>query len=194
MPLIVNHGWPGSIIEQLKLIEPRPTDRAARAQPTRSMWWCRRCRATGSRETDQHQLGPRAHGQGLGGTDGPPRLQPLRRPRRRLGCVRRRPDGRAGTGRSCSASATCRPPFPPTSTRPWPASRRHRVSPPRATRLRATAQDVQAGRVRQVHGGATANVGIADSPVGLAALASGPQRCRQPANGGRRNPGPDHQR
>ena len=39
LPLIVNHGWPGSIIEQLKIIGPL-TDPAAHggAQQTPSMW------------------------------------------------------------------------------------------------------------------------------------------------------------
>ena len=40
LPLIVNHGWPGSVIEQLKIIGP--TDRSdcawRRAQRTHSTW------------------------------------------------------------------------------------------------------------------------------------------------------------
>jgi hypothetical protein len=32
LPLIVTHGWPGSILEQLKLIGPSPTP------PTPSIW------------------------------------------------------------------------------------------------------------------------------------------------------------
>ena len=40
LPLIVNHGWPGSIIEQLKIIDPtdRPDGARRRAQRTRSTW------------------------------------------------------------------------------------------------------------------------------------------------------------
>src|SRR5215204_1257242 len=39
LPLIVNHGWPGSIIEQLKLIDPLSIPpRTARAHRTLSMW------------------------------------------------------------------------------------------------------------------------------------------------------------
>ena len=40
LPLIVNHGWPGSIIEQLKIIDPTDRSHGARrrAQRTRSMW------------------------------------------------------------------------------------------------------------------------------------------------------------
>jgi Epoxide hydrolase N terminus len=37
LPLIVTHGWPGSIIEQLKIIEPL-TDPTSAARRTRSMW------------------------------------------------------------------------------------------------------------------------------------------------------------
>jgi hypothetical protein len=37
LPLIVTHGWPGSIIEQLKIIEPL-TNPTARARRTRSIW------------------------------------------------------------------------------------------------------------------------------------------------------------
>ena len=49
LPLIVSHGWPGSIIEQLKIIEPltNPPNMAA-TRRTHSMWSFRRCRATGS--------------------------------------------------------------------------------------------------------------------------------------------------
>ena len=49
------------------------------------------------RQADEHRLGPRAHGPSLGRADETPRLRQLRRPGRRLGRVRRRPDGPAGT-------------------------------------------------------------------------------------------------
>ena len=39
LPLIVTHGWPGSIIEQLKIIEPLTNPQhMARAPTTRSIW------------------------------------------------------------------------------------------------------------------------------------------------------------
>ena len=39
LPLIVTHGWPGSIIEQLKIIDPLTDPTAmARARRTRSIW------------------------------------------------------------------------------------------------------------------------------------------------------------
>jgi hypothetical protein len=39
LPLIVTHGWPGSVVEQLKIIEPL-TDPTAHggARRTRSIW------------------------------------------------------------------------------------------------------------------------------------------------------------
>ena len=121
LPLIVNHGWPGSIIEQLKIIEP--TDRSHGTRRERGGRIPRRhsvnagLRVLG--QADEHRLGPGAHGPSLGRTDEAPRLRPLRCPGRRLGCVRRRPDGRCRHRRGCSPSTpTCPRPFPPTSTRP----------------------------------------------------------------------------
>ena len=39
LPLIVTHGWPGSVIEQMKIIDPLTNPTAtARAQQTRSTW------------------------------------------------------------------------------------------------------------------------------------------------------------
>jgi hypothetical protein len=39
LPLVVNHGWPGSVIEQLKIIDRSPTPRrTARAHRTPSTW------------------------------------------------------------------------------------------------------------------------------------------------------------
>ena len=99
LPLIVNHGWPGSIIEQLKIID-RLTDPTAHGGEQRGRVPRRHPIDAGLRvlgEADEHRLGPRAHGPGVGRTDEAPRLRPLRRPGRRLGCVRRRPDGPAGT-------------------------------------------------------------------------------------------------
>jgi hypothetical protein len=40
LPLLVTHGWPGSVIEQLKIIEPLtdPTAHGASAADARSIW------------------------------------------------------------------------------------------------------------------------------------------------------------
>ena len=96
----LNHGWPGSIIEQLKII-----DRLA--DPT----------AHGGSATDAFDLViPSMPGYGFSGkptgpggarsgwarverAHAPPRLRPLRRAGRRLGRVRRRPDGPASARR-----------------------------------------------------------------------------------------------
>jgi hypothetical protein len=58
LPIIVTHGWPGSIIEQLKIIEPltNPTELAA-ARWSPSMSSFRRCPATGSRENRPPPVG-----------------------------------------------------------------------------------------------------------------------------------------
>ena len=50
LPLIVTHGWPGSIIEQLKIIEPltNPTAHGGSARGRVPPGDSRRCRATGS--------------------------------------------------------------------------------------------------------------------------------------------------
>ena len=68
LPLVVSHGWPGSIIEQLKIIDPlvNPTaygascgGRFPRGDPVDAG-----IRILG--QAHEHRLGPRAHGPGLG--------------------------------------------------------------------------------------------------------------------------------
>jgi len=58
LPIVINHGWPGSIIEQLKIIEPlvNPTAHGG-AHRTRSTWWFHRCRATGSQASRRAPAG-----------------------------------------------------------------------------------------------------------------------------------------
>ncbi len=69
LPLIVNHGWPGSVIEQLKIIDPLtdPTahgaERIGRIPPGDSV----DARLRVLRQADEPRLGPRAHGPSLGG-------------------------------------------------------------------------------------------------------------------------------
>ena len=49
LPLLVSHGWPGSVIEQLKIIDPLTNPTAHGASTSDAfIWWFRRCRATGS--------------------------------------------------------------------------------------------------------------------------------------------------
>ena len=50
LPMIVTHGWPGSVIEQLKIIGPLTDPRhMADTHRMRSTWLFRRCPATDSR-------------------------------------------------------------------------------------------------------------------------------------------------
>jgi pimeloyl-ACP methyl ester carboxylesterase len=98
LPLIVTHGWPGSIIEQLKIIEPltNPTAHGGSAadafhlvipslpgygfsgKPTATGW------------------DPAPHRTRLGHADEAPRVHPVRRAGRRLGRGRHAVDGRTG--------------------------------------------------------------------------------------------------
>jgi hypothetical protein len=131
LPLIVNHGWPGSIIEQLKIIDPL-TD------PT----------AHGASAADAfHVVIPSMPGYGFSGKPTSTGWGPERMARawaelmQRLGYARY--VAKAATGerssstrwackhrRDCSRSTpTCPPPCQLTSTRPpRPASRRHPIS------------------------------------------------------------------
>ena len=162
LPLIVTHGWPGSIIEQLKIIDP--TDQSHGTWRERiGRVPCGDSVDAGLRvlgQADEHRLGPRAHGPSLGRADEAPRLHPLRRPGRRLGRVRRRSDGLAGTSgiarhphqHACHRSSRRRQ--GPPGRRPAAIRSLRRGTP----RLRAAGQNVQASRLRQVHGGAPANL------------------------------------
>ena len=94
LPLIVTHGWPGSIIEQMKIIEPL-------TNPT----------AHGARASDAfHLVIPSMPGYGFSGkptatgwdpasmgrADEAPGIHPICGARRRLGCGHHRTNGRAG--------------------------------------------------------------------------------------------------
>ena len=85
LPLIVTHGWPGSIIEQ-PIIDPAPAPRHM-AQAHRTLSMC--CVDAGLRvfrQAGHDRLGPRAHGPSLGRTHEAPRLhRALRRPRAAIG-------------------------------------------------------------------------------------------------------------
>ena len=142
LPLIVTHGWPGSIIEQLKIIEPLTDPDGARRQrggrvPSGDPL------AAGPRvlrQADRHRLGSGAHRTGLGGADEAPRLHRVRGAGRRLGRGRHAGDGHPGARRSCSASTpTCPAPPRPTSSRAF-----QRGDPPPSGSLRRGATRVRA--------------------------------------------------
>ena len=104
LPLIVTHGWPGSIIEQLKIIEPLTNPEAHGGSGAEAFHlvipslpghgFSAKPTATG--------LGSRPHRPGLGRADETPRLHPVRGAGRRLGRGRHAGDGdrgRAGVAR-----------------------------------------------------------------------------------------------
>ena len=67
MPLIMTHGWPGSVIELLETVGPLTDPTATAAAPgTRSTWCCRPCPVTGSPASRPSSAGtppaPRARG------------------------------------------------------------------------------------------------------------------------------------
>jgi Epoxide hydrolase N terminus len=61
LPLIITHGWPGSVIEMLETSVRSPTRPRTAATPrTPSTWWCRRCPATASRASRSGSAGTAA--------------------------------------------------------------------------------------------------------------------------------------
>ena len=98
LPLIMTHGWPGSVIELLDTVGPLtdPTahggTRRGRIPPGAAV--LARLRLLG--RAGRARLGRRPHRTRVGGADAPPRLHPLRRPGRRRGCPRHGPDGPPG--------------------------------------------------------------------------------------------------
>ena len=99
LPLIVTHGWPGSIIEQLKIIDPltNPTahggKRIGRFPSGDSVDAGLRV----FRQADHDRLGPRPHRTRLGRADEAPGIHEIRGARRRLGRDRHGRDGYTGT-------------------------------------------------------------------------------------------------
>jgi hypothetical protein len=102
LPLIVTHGWPGSIVEQLKIIDPltNPAGHGGTAAEAFDVVIPSLPGYGFSGKPRRHRLGPRPHRPGLGGPDGPARIHPLRRPRRRLGNRGLGGDGAPGTRRA----------------------------------------------------------------------------------------------
>ena len=98
LPLIVTHGWPGSVIEQLKI---RPAHRSHGTRRERIgrfppgdpvAAWVRILR-----QAARERLGPCPHRTRLGRADEAPRLRAIRVARRRLGRSGHERDGAPGT-------------------------------------------------------------------------------------------------
>ena len=92
LPIIVTHGWPGSIIEQLKIIDPltNPTAHGGKASDAFHVVIPSMPGYGFSGKPTDDRLGPRPHRTRLGRADEAPRLHALRRAGRRLGRDRRR--------------------------------------------------------------------------------------------------------
>ena len=88
LPLIVTHGWPGSIIEQLKIIDPltNPTAHGASAADAFHLVIPSLPGHGFSAQADRYRLGSRPHRPRLGRADEAPRLPAVCRAGRRLGC------------------------------------------------------------------------------------------------------------
>ena len=98
LPLIMTHGWPGSVIELLDTIGPL-TDPTAHGGTAEDAFHLVLPSLPGygfSGEPTELGWDVRPHRARLGGADAPPRLHPLRRPGRRRGRPRHRRDGPPG--------------------------------------------------------------------------------------------------
>ncbi len=113
LPLIMTHGWPGSVFELLKIIGPLtdPTAHGGRAggrlrrRSALHAW----LRLLG--EAEAHGLGTGPDGARVGRADEAPGIPALRVTGRRLGLGRRQTRWRFRRRRDCSAfTSTCRPP------------------------------------------------------------------------------------
>ena len=116
LPLVINHGWPGSIIEQLKL--GRPAHRSDRARRHRGGRVPRRhpvdARLRVLREADDHRLGPGTHGPGIGSLMGRLGYDRYVAQGGEWGAFVVGPDGPTGAAPDCSPSTpTCPRRFPP---------------------------------------------------------------------------------
>ena len=84
LPLIVTHGWPGSIIEQLKIIEPLtdPTAHGASASDAFHLVIPSLPGHGFSAKPTSHRVGSGTHRTRLGRADEAARIRPVRRPGR----------------------------------------------------------------------------------------------------------------
>ena len=98
LPMIITHGWPGSIIEQMKVIDPL-TNPTAYGGKRRGRVRCRDPVAAGLRilrQADGDRLGPARIAKRVDDADAAPRLHEVRGAGRRLGECGLGDDGAAG--------------------------------------------------------------------------------------------------
>ena len=106
LPLIVTHGWPGSVIEQLKIIEPltNPTAHDASASDAFHLVIPSMPGYGFSEKPSATGWDPARVARAWVGADAASRIHPLCGARRRLGWADHRADGRSRRRRSCSVS------------------------------------------------------------------------------------------
>ena len=106
LPLVLTHGWPGSVVEFLDVIEPLRDPAAHGGDPADAFHVvCPTMPGYGfSDKPTRAGLGRRAHRRRLGRADGGARLRPLRRPGRRLGLGGH--DARSASSTPTAASAS----------------------------------------------------------------------------------------
>jgi hypothetical protein len=87
LPLIITHGWPGSIVEQLKIVNPltNPTAHGGSASDGFHLVIPSMPGYGFFRQADHDRLGPRAHRTRLGHAHEAPWVHSICRARRRLG-------------------------------------------------------------------------------------------------------------
>ena len=125
LPIIVTHGWPGSIIEQMKIIDPltNPTAHGGSASDAFHVVIPSMPGYGFSGKPTTHRLGSRPHRPCLGHADEAPRLHAICGAGRRLGRAGHASRWACRRRRNCSASTpTCRPPCRPKLRRRSPVT------------------------------------------------------------------------
>ena len=98
VPLIMTHGWPGSVIEMIDSVGPLTDPTAHGGSAEDAFHLALPCLpGYGSRASRSRSAGHGPDRRGLGRAHAPPRLHPLRGPGRRRGRRRQRRDGPPGT-------------------------------------------------------------------------------------------------
>lgn len=166
LPLIMTHGWPGSVVELLESIGPLtdPPAHGGRAEDALRPRTPLPARLRLLEPAGRGRLGRGPGRAGVDGTDAPARLHPLRRPGRRRGRRRDRRDGPPGT-----RGAARDPHQPARDGAGCPPAHGHRTG----TRRSRGARRLPGGRLRLLpgagHAAADDRLRLLDSPVALAA-------------------------